>query len=118
MNISSQTLETLSNRGYMFSINTVSLIKSMEKANFKTPASAKLLNYASEIANILLDLPDQIDQSLVERDLRSVYALTVNYFDTLQSFQTTGALANEKADLHIDAYKLKKELAELLNISQ
>ncbi len=116
MNVSPQTLETLSNRGYMFSVNTVSLIKSMEKANFKTPASGKLLNDASEIANILLDVPDQIDESLIERDLRTVFDLVQNYFDTLQTFQTTGALANEKADLHIDAFKLRKELAKLLDI--
>ncbi len=114
--ISPKTIETLSNKGYMLSINTVSLLKSMDKANFKTPASSKLITLASEISEIMLDLPDIEDNAIILRELLKVKELADIFFNTLQTFQTHGALAHEKADLHIDIYNFKNELAEAVSI--
>ena len=107
-------LEDLSNRAYIFSINTLSFVKSIQKKGIQVPNANKLLKAAGKIADILLETADNKNIDDTRLDLTMSDKQLKVYSDLLQTIEVEGLLANEKADLHIDSFEIQKEIAELL----
>ncbi len=107
-------LEILSNKSYIFSVNTLSFVKSLQKAGYHSGRNNKLLQLAGKLADILLETADKTDKEEILSDLKLSEETVDTFFNLMQDIKTNGALANEKADLHIDAFKLRKELQTLI----
>ena len=77
-----EDLDDLSNKVYIFSINTLSFVKSLEKSDTKPENAVILLTLAGKLTDILLDTADKTDRSEIIKDLGEAHKIIEKYFES------------------------------------
>jgi len=103
-------------RCYFFSVNTISFVKSMQKAGFQDEKSLTLMKFAGSIGTKILDAYDIEDEKTVENIVVECKKLAENCHNLFQNIRCGNdkLLLKEKAELQIDALKLSEDFEKFL----
>jgi len=116
MFIDASFFDQLSNRVYIFSVNTFGFAKSLQKAGFSTPIDGVLVKAAGEISKYFLDLDEIDDKEQFLKHLNICKESAEISMKMLQKIEISDKiLLNEKVDLTIESSELLNVFTEILN---
>jgi hypothetical protein len=103
-------------RSYIFSINSVSFVKSMQKAGLQNEMTILLMKQSSQVSLKILDAYDIENEIEVNKLIIESLELLKSCHFLLQNIRVNDdkLLLNEKADLQIEASFLVKDIVKYL----
>jgi len=106
----------LEQRSYIFTINVVSFVKSMQKAGLENPKLNILIKDVNHFNTLILDVFDMIDENLIKINLKKSLALVKNCHELFMNIRCNDnkLLIQEKADLQIESTYLVNTISKVL----
>jgi hypothetical protein len=114
MKIDQKLLSSLSNRVYIFSVDTIGFVKSLRKAGIESAQIYLLLKKAGELSTTYLDVEDVTDNKEFEKKISECKTFATIALDLLQKIEVNKPFLNEKVNLTIEVSEFVKIFGKIL----
>ncbi len=109
-------IQKLSNKAYLFSVDTIVFSKEFEKNERNSPYWNALVSSAGYLAATMLNCEEADSPEKQSELLKQASDLADKCQTLLREIKCTGALLNEKTDLILETYQIKKQIDQELGI--